>query len=187
MTGTGLSTARLIPARAGNTVPSLVRVSVFQAHPRSRGEHDINHPFLFGRAGSSPLARGTLGGMLVDSGKARLIPARAGNTLALTAPYARSSAHPRSRGEHLQAFRAAFLDAGSSPLARGTPPDCNYADNRGRLIPARAGNTLGYCRPRRSRAAHPRSRGEHILQRHLCPLHYGSSPLARGTLAVKFN
>ena len=76
---------------------------------------------------------------------------------------------------------------GSSPLARGTPSDDKIKVWGGGLIPARAGNTTperGAVPPRR---AHPRSRGEHgvrgLFQGHL----WGSSPLARGTLASTVN
>ena len=73
---------------------------------------------------------------------------------------------------------------GSSPLARGTPfEDVKYRKPRG-LIPARAGNTQEESAAARRYRAHPRSRGEHAnaLPRTLRNL--GSSPLARGTLAI---
>ena len=50
-----------------------------------------------------------------------------------------------------------------------------------RLIPARAGNTEAYDLPRSVQAAHPRSRGEHIIQPVWTAIKTGSSPLARGT------
>ena len=50
----------------------------------------------------------------------RLIPARAGNISAEAVDYAGASAHPRSRGEHLQLDQLRTLARGSSPLARGT-------------------------------------------------------------------
>ena len=51
-----------------------------------------------------------------------------------------------------------------------------------RLVPARAGNTNHHHRMGRRRAAHPRSRGEHIAQDPDNWVWGGSSPLARGTL-----
>ena len=54
------------------------------------------------------------------------------------------------------------------------------------LIPARAGNTHVTFIPNDTAWAHPRSRGEHILQRHTMPPSRGSSPLARGTLMDVF-
>ena len=55
----------------------------------------------------------------------------------------------------------------------------NYVD---RLIPARAGNTENVYVIETKDAAHPRSRGEHILKLHRIARCIGSSPLARGTL-----
>ena len=49
------------------------------------------------------------------------------------------------------------------------------------LIPARAGNTPSPQGTVRSRWAHPRSRGEHLLLTVNALLAWGSSPLARGT------
>ena len=91
-----------------------------------------------------------------------LIPARAGNTLHRGCPNSRTWAHPRSRGEH------GFRDdgkphvEGSSPLARGTPPERTFNFSLTGLIPARAGNTERFMERCHDVGAHPRSRGEHI-------------------------
>ena len=90
-------------------------------------------------------------------------------------------AHPRSRGEHGGAVCRLLLLCGSSPLARGTRPDPTRAGGLSRLIPARAGNTVGGFDLVGASSAHPRSRGEHqCLIRNWRP-RFGSSPLARGT------
>ncbi len=132
----------IIPARAGNTTcrPALDRPR--PDHPRSRGEHlsAVNRQEI--APGSSPLARGTLRKGDRVACAFRIIPARAGNTVThyLAAPG--SPDHPRSRGEHRQPWKLTELDAGSSPLARGTR--VVFADvrpSRG-IIPARAGNTF---------------------------------------------
>ena len=136
---------RLIPARAGNTwyhTKNHVRNS---AHPRSRGEHWLDITTTQPSRGSSPLARGT---------RRKLPPSQS--------PH---SAHPRSRGEHDVNLSHKEITGGSSPLARGTPSDAPIPLLLGRLIPARAGNTLGDTSFTTSQAAHPRSRGEHILSR----------------------
>ena len=52
-------TARLIPARAGNTSRSPSGSLARPAHPRSRGEHEFNTEGMLRGDGSSPLARGT--------------------------------------------------------------------------------------------------------------------------------
>ena len=172
---------RLIPARAGN-IPSLERKPPpMPAHPRSRGEH-----LEFGvdegeELGSSPLARGTSMTVSLWGLGSRLIPARAGNISSPLPLIRASTAHPRSRGEHLaDLFEGEGAD-GSSPLARGTLTLIPAAAATWRLIPARAGN-MWFSGGGTTRApAHPRSRGEHpgVHERvhHFC----GSSPLARGT------
>ena len=138
-------------------------------------------PYGQGRAGSSPLARGTpfdVPGHVFYGG---LIPARAGNTPCWKTLRATSRAHPRSRGEHpLRPFRE-IRDEGSSPLARGTPLTHRGLSQRCGLIPARAGNTAPSCYAGRSFGAHPRSRGEHFRSKLRTSTLGGSSPLARGT------
>ena len=76
-----------------------------------------------------------------------------------------------------------FLSLGSSPLARGTLS--HHKKRRGalRLIPARAGNTGLVFAVCRLLPAHPRSRGEHTDDAAVLAVAFGSSPLARGTLA----
>ena len=152
---------RLIPARAGNTVKAAQEALNKAAHPRSRGEHGLDGELEPRDAGSSPLARGTPAVFTGTGTAVWLIPARAGNTgRGFLLPFARS-AHPRSRGEHLNHAGAGAGVRGSSPLARGTLFSSASAPRLPWLIPARAGNTHSIeiwstCSP-----AHPRSRGEH--------------------------
>ena len=93
----------------------------------------------------------------------------------------KSSAHPRSRGEHLAPVAARLATPGSSPLARGTSPSRTSSMLTPRLIPARAGNIFGFATDDEWAPAHPRSRGEHSSARHSASCRTGSSPLARGT------
>ena len=173
---------RLIPARAGNTnLGNLLGLPV-AAHPRSRGEHLCpNFPPRF-RPGSSPLARGTPVNSPAFYAVKRLIPARAGNTHRYPAPSDSCPAHPRSRGEHGILRLRRLLVCGSSPLARGTRRFLCPATSYGRLIPARAGNTFSSRSSFSRVSAHPRSRGEHVLDFTAKVFGLGSSPLARGTL-----
>ena len=53
---------------------------VLGAHPRSRGENDLEMPGLIGRFGSSPLTRGKREPAPRLGEPARLIPAHAGKT-----------------------------------------------------------------------------------------------------------
>ena len=108
-------------------------------HPRSRGVYKNNKNIVSGVAGSSPLARGLLDGVVLavagegiiparagfttrrprrqrDPG---IIPARAGFTPFMIATAVSAGDHPRSRGVYDAAEEPACLDVGSSPLARG--------------------------------------------------------------------
>ena len=175
------SRSRLIPARAGSTALWFLLQRVPAVHPRSCGERthltdaEVAHP------GSSPLARGTRNVNRLQAVEARLIPARAGNTTGKFHPGGKGTAHPRSRGEHLDSLVACLHQVGSSPLARGTPFRCCGVSLMLRLIPARAGNMHASTKPAASCPAHPRSRGEHITAICILLMAPGSSPLARGT------
>ncbi len=72
---------------------------------------------------------------------------------------------------------------GSSPLARGTHRLVSRLRAHLGLIPARAGNTASSGAGGAALRAHPRSRGEHLGDKEVAPLHLGLSPLARGTLS----
>ena len=135
--------------------------------------------------GSSPLARGTLGGKPKIQVEEGLIPARAGNTRRRAHPPGLPRAHPRSRGEHSRKKYLAKLDKGSSPLARGTHIELDHLNVVDGLIPARAGNTWESDTQRTPHGAHPRSRGEHGENFGITTLRKGSSPLARGTRRCK--
>ena len=175
---------RLIPARAGNTAPGPAGPAVRSAHPRSRGEHGTGSDFTVTASGSSPLARGTPRQAPTAPAPQRLIPARAGNTGQLQPHISSSSAHPRSRGEHSSWVVVWGSMYGSSPLARGTHIKRASQVIKVRLIPARAGNTSPRPHSGRPRAAHPRSRGEHVTAERTPSRAAGSSPLARGTRCV---
>ena len=137
---------RFIPARAGNTGAERTVLVRQPVHPRSRGEHGGSFGGSFSGSGSSPLARGTPPRLRRDLELHRFIPARAGNTSCPCCVSWWATVHPRSRGEHLSRGTLPFHAAGSSPLARGTPPIWAARARLQRFIPARAGNTRGRCR-----------------------------------------
>ena len=174
------SAVGLIPAHAGSTASRGSTTQGNWAHPRSRGEHASGNPQQGVGAGSSPLTRGArrrpARGRLVPG----LIPAHAGSTGYVQLPDAQPWAHPRSRGEHSLASSAAIAACGSSPLTRGAPCLAFQLFARGRLIPAHAGSTVYLAGATAPGGAHPRSRGEHLLQLHRDGFRDGSSPLTRG-------
>ena len=70
--------------------------------------------------------------------------------------------------------------AGSSPLARGLPTISAEMDERGGIIPARAGFTFRARRAHEWEQDHPRSRGVYPSMKAAMAARAGSSPLARG-------
>ena len=69
---------------------------------------------------------------------------------------------------------------GSSPRVRGKPAVGHTQDADTRLIPARAGKTLGALQHGRLRRAHPRACGENEIARAEDVNGNGSSPRVRG-------
>ena len=109
-----------------------------------------------------------------------IIPARAGFTLARLTGRTRAKDHPRSRGVYRKSSRCVTSMAGSSPLARGLPTISAEMDERGGIIPARAGFTFRARRAHEWEQDHPRSRGVYPSMKAAMAARAGSSPLARG-------
>ena len=133
--------------------------------------------------GSSPLTRGKR-----PSGYPRpflrgLIPAHAGKTVQGLRRIPSSWAHPRSRGENPRAERGQRDRRGSSPLTRGKPDRDARDYALAGLIPAHAGKTGDLNAAFSHGRAHPRSRGENILDLVVGGGCEGSSPLTRGKRA----
>ena len=133
----------LIPARAGSTKCTSTPAGCTTAHPRSRGEHSRACAASSCAFGSSPLARGARGRAVPDQRAHGLIPARAGSTPWRRTHPTSGRAHPRSRGEHRDILSDMTGLQGSSPLARGARVQGQDDRPNRRLIPARAGSTVG--------------------------------------------
>ena len=149
-------------------------------HPRSRGVYRIARPQAGISAGSSPLARGLPGRIVLHDLRGRIIPARAGFTRPRPASPTAAADHPRSRGVYDAAYVYGVATRGSSPLARGLRC-ASYAGTAGpRIIPARAGFTSGPQITKFDHGDHPRSRGVYVTGYWWPVVRAGSSPLARG-------
>ena len=173
--------ARFIPAHAGNTRDSDMRLARAAVHPRPRGEHVRYLMRVFYLCGSSPPTRGTRGSCSLLPSTRRFIPAHAGNTARSPPPLPASAVHPRPRGEHKPIFLNNIYNSGSSPPTRGTLFRFVPLDVRPRFIPAHAGNTAAHSPPLPASAVHPRPRGEHRRYFSTTYTIPGSSPPTRGT------
>ena len=89
-------------------------------------------------------------------------------------------AHPRSRGENDPGVFEVFEEGGSSPLTRGKHDARRGEPFRNGLIPAHAGKTTGALIRISLDRAHPRSRGENLVDKPNVVAGLGSSPLTRG-------
>ena len=170
----------IIPARAGFTPRRRLRRRALPDHPRSRGVYIEQTLGVIITKGSSPLARGLLGGDYRRVQEIRIIPARAGFTLAVTVGTAATADHPRSRGVYGRGFLPFPFFWGSSPLARGLHHHRDHRQHARRIIPARAGFTSPTRTARAGRWDHPRSRGVYAGVISHGSSGFGSSPLARG-------
>ena len=174
---------RLIPAHAGKTPSPESRAVRCPAHPRSRGENLSRSSAEPRGPGSSPLTRGKHRDAHPRRRQIRLIPAHAGKTPGRSHPPRPPGAHPRSRGENHPPSSTRANTPGSSPLTRGKLTHCGCLSSRVGLIPAHAGKTWVACAYDRGTSAHPRSRGENLINAHMRRCDHGSSPLTRGKLA----
>ena len=111
-----------------------------------------------------------------------IIPAYAGNTKAPPWHGQGERDHPRICGEHWIERDGRAQRMGSSPHMRGTrtatPELCTAVG----IIPAYAGNTVGFQWDCAHPRDHPRICGEHHPANYHPPRQTGSSPHMRGTL-----
>ena len=131
----------IIPACAGNTASALRTPCSAWDHPRVCGEHRLDDQLEEAMPGSSPRVRGTHGEAAHLADHAGIIPACAGNTLALHRGAHSPRDHPRVCGEHLFTLPAGLEAAGSSPRVRGTRRLVVLTILTLGIIPACAGNT----------------------------------------------
>ena len=173
---------RIIPAHAGNTVWMKLSPDFRRDHPRACGEHGLIVAVVIAHKGSSPRMRGTLDAVAVGQAGHGIIPAHAGNTVALSLSSSAIWDHPRACGEHEAGAGLQTFGEGSSPRMRGTQSFV-FALGRVRgIIPAHAGNTRDSSLSPRWRRDHPRACGEHSARSRVTVSTRGSSPRMRGTL-----
>ena len=175
-----MSVVRIIPARAGFTVPAVAFGTKNRDHPRSRGVYRLHGVKGPDGCGSSPLARGLPETPIDTNLWWWIIPARAGFTGSPKTYVESFEDHPRSRGVYELRTDLIQKDLGSSPLARGLRTFPAAIPSTARIIPARAGFTIPHNHAIGGAADHPRSRGVYKCAILFILRWEGSSPLARG-------
>ena len=154
---------RIIPARAGQTVGRVERCRGIPDHPRACGANLVPFSLRLWWFGSSPRVRGKPGALLDRGDNSRIIPARAGQTCCPRAGQRDCPDHPRACGANLYARAAAPSSSGSSPRVRGKLRPSKRRWRRGRIIPARAGQTGALAFFVNVRTDHPRACGANAL------------------------
>ena len=171
---------RIIPARAGQTSRLPLPGILWPDHPRACGANSTVDVLAALVDGSSPRVRGKLIRGIDVVCLARIIPARAGQTLMPSQILPHISDHPRACGANDGADGSGELAYGSSPRVRGKPRAGVLPCRSKRIIPARAGQTDTRNRCRLPRPDHPRACGANLDAIPDIAPYFGSSPRVRG-------
>ena len=137
------SHTRIIPARAGQTTGAVVVAAHNADHPRACGANRLLAYATRWAAGSSPRVRGKRSKAGDKAKKARIIPARAGQTLRNHGIPDQRTDHPRACGANDRNHSTTRSASGSSPRVRGKQMAALREELIRRIIPARAGQTTG--------------------------------------------
>ena len=173
---------RITPAYAGRTRPRPQQSRLRGDHPRVCGENTFIHTPAGHPEGSPPRMRGEHTDHSAIGVAARITPAYAGRTHALTARTCHLTDHPRVCGENTAARVPGPSPDGSPPRMRGEPHGHVCGVVLGRITPAYAGRTSDHVQPDRSGADHPRVCGENSVTHRRWKPKAGSPPRMRGEL-----
>ena len=160
MKNSGRSSARFIPACAGNRPGNPLSCPRGPVHPRVCGEQALSRSGNGPVGGSSPRVRGTAGANPQDAPQPRFIPACAGNRPENLEKHLLRAVHPRVCGEQRNWAACRACVSGSSPRVRGTAGSLARLPARPRFIPACAGNSGNLKTKQTVSPVHPRVCGE---------------------------
>ena len=172
---------RITPARAGNSGITSGYRSNIEDHPRACGEQIIFLLYLLFLLGSPPRVRGTEADRVREYRLQRITPARAGNRSHPASCSDLPWDHPRACGEQPDARLCRRDHYGSPPRVRGTGDPRGPIGRRGRITPARAGNSQIIQRGICAQKDHPRACGEQMKPFLESDGAIGSPPRVRGT------
>ena len=150
---------RIIPARAGQTRTRRPGLTAEPDHPRACGANGSRAYSRHAHPGSSPRVRGKRSKAGDIAKKARIIPARAGQTHACNQCGLGDADHPRACGANPTQAIQIGGGFGSSPRVRGKQIDGDGGTARTRIIPARAGQTTSRAADTVPGTDHPRACG----------------------------
>ena len=153
---------RIIPAHAGQTTIFLFNSARWSDHPRACGANPCRPPIRWMNTGSSPRMRGKLGHRHRRYGRARIIPAHAGQTRPRPRTPVSPTDHPRACGANPCRPPIRWMNTGSSPRMRGKLGHRHRRYGRARIIPAHAGQTRPRPRTPVSPTDHPRACGANV-------------------------
>ncbi len=175
-----LSSAGIIPARAGSRHSQGASWPPLGDHPRACGEQRSAEFLAPWSPGSSPRVRGAVRVHRRNERRPGIIPACAGSRLGGRCPVGPERDHPRVCGEQHSYSGKVHTFQGSSPRGRGAGVlEGEHRLRRG-IIPARAGSRNGATHCPSARRDHPRACGEQLNGCLLTSIFKGSSPRVRG-------
>ena len=180
--GAVASRGRIIPAHAGQTPCPKAGVLQWTDHPRACGANFKTWVKQTENHGSSPRMRGKRVRARASATRARIIPAHAGQTHRMQRGFMAGPDHPRACGANVHTAYQLRFPAGSSPRMRGKRLHDRCHRQRGRIIPAHAGQTDCRFDGVAGSADHPRACGANQAPGNVSPSSCGSSPRMRGKL-----
>ena len=155
----GLSMFRSIPAWAGETAYSRLRLPRRRVYPRVGGGNRRIADRYLARRGLSPCGRGKLSWGCSRGSFLGSIPAWAGETAAVGCPGPRGAVYPRVGGGNWRWYQGDYSGIGLSPRGRGKRDSHYLHPSIWRSIPAWAGETASENRQYASRKVYPRVGG----------------------------
>ena len=178
--GAVASRGRIIPAHAGQTPCPKAGVLQWTDHPRACGANFKTWVKQTENHGSSPRMRGKRVRARASATRARIIPAHAGQTHRMQRGFMAGPDHPRACGANVHTAYQLRFPAGSSPRMRGKRLHDRCHRQRGRIIPAHAGQTTVTISLPVSSPDHPRACGANPVPDAMASAFFGSSPRMRG-------
>ena len=179
-----MSSAGIIPARAGSRHSQGASWQPLGDHPRACGEQRSAEFLAPWSPGSSPRVRGAARVHRRNERRPGIIPACAGSRLGGRCPVGPERDHPRVCEEQGAVERIRGLFPGSSPRVRGAAQLLRQGPHVPGIIPARAGSRRSRRRTSTSARDHPRAGGEQEWRHTLSFGTQGSSPRMRGAVLL---